>query len=288
LAIAYLNGSWKPPEQLSLSPLDRGFLFGDGVYEGLAIYHGQVFELDAHLVRLRQSLASIQLDPGVSDVWLQQLMEEGIRRSGLVTASCYLQITRGVDDTRNHIWPNTVSPTIFLMISESARLENRNNATITPLNMTLLEDYRWQRGDIKSISLLANGLLKNEAVSLGFDDAILIREGQITESTSSNVFLVKKGRIVTPPASMLLLNGITRQVVLKLAALHQLPFAESACSLDDLRSADEVWITSTGHEVWPVGRVGDQAVGTGLAGPVWQQMDELFQKHKALTGHVRV
>jgi len=277
MAIAYLNGSWQAPEAAQVSALDRGFLFGDGVYEGLAVYGGKVFEGEQHLQRLRRSLEAIGLDPGVTDDWLMELMNEGIARSGLGVASCYLQISRGPDAGRNHVWPEQMQPTIFMMISEAPKLLRQS---IVPLRVALLEDFRWHRGDIKSISLLANGLLRNEAVAKGYDDAVLHRNGLLTESTSSNIFLVRAGTIYTPAASNLLLHGITRQVVLDIAENNGLACEETDCPVSWLGDAEEVWVTSTGQEAWPVASINGRDVGTGEAGPVWRQLDQLFQQYK--------
>ena len=142
------------------------------------------------------------------------------------------------------------------------------------------QDFRWSRGDIKVISLIANGLLKNEALDEGFDDALLFRDGKLTEATASNAFMVKDGTVATPPKSNFLLHGITRDHVLGLLAGAGVPCEERAISEAELLAADEIWITSTGHEVWPVGQVNDCVIGNGSAGAVWQLVDSLFQASK--------
>ena len=157
---------------------------------------------------------------------------------------------------------------------------NFERTDVTPYRMVTLEDFRWGRGDIKVVSLIANGLLKNEALAQGYDDAILIRDGKVTEATSSNVFIATGGKIVTPPLSNYLLHGITRALALDLAREGGLPVEEREISAEELAGADEVWITSTGHEIWPVGEVDGKPVGNGEPGVMFKALDDLFQQAK--------
>ena len=277
MAICWINGDWLPPEEARVSVLDRGFMFGDGVYEVLPVYQGKPFSVPEHLARLARSLQEVRISPPMPDSDWKQLITEGVRRCGAPFASVYIQVTRGVATERRHEFP-AAEPTVLLMVTGAPGLERRE---IRPLDMVTLEDYRWGKGHIKSISLLANGLLRNEAMALGADDAILIRDGYVTEATASNVFIAKNGIIATPARSNYLLHGITRDHVLNLVRREDLPVEERNVSLEDLASADEIWVTSTGHEAWPVGTLNGKVVGNGQGGIIWTEVDTLFQQLKA-------
>ncbi len=277
MAIAYLNGEWQAPEDAKVSVFDRGFMFGDGIYEVMPVYGGQVFTLNEHLKRLNRSLREIRLASPFSDDQWKDLFAEAIEKSGEQTAFLYLEVTRGVATLRAHEYPVEVKPTVLVVVTAAPGLERRS---VVPYKMVTKTDFRWGRGDIKVISLIANGLLKNEAMDEGFDDAILIRDGRVTEATASNVFMVKDGVIVTPPKSNYLLHGITRDHVIELALSKNLSLEERHIKEGELAEADEIWITSTGHEIWPVGEINGTPVGNGEAGIIWQTIDSLFQESK--------
>ena len=277
MAIAYLNGEWMQPEAAKVSVFDRGFMFGDGIYEVMAVYDGRIFTLDQHLRRLQRSLDAIRIPNPHTDAEWTALLGEAVERAGENPAYLYLQVTRGVSSPRSHVYPADMQPTILVTVMAAPILSRED---VKPYRVLTREDFRWGRGDIKVVSLIANGLLKNEAIAAGFDDAILIRNGEVTEATAANVFIVRNGVVVTPPKSSFLLHGITRDHVAGLVRQAGIPLEERAISADELESADEVWLTSTGHEVWPVGQVNDTQIGNGAAGVVWQTVDELFQASK--------
>lgn len=277
MAIAYLNGEWMAPEAARVSVFDRGFMFGDGIYEVMAVYDGHIFTLEQHLVRLKRSLESIRLPSPLDDAGWRALLQEAVARSGENPAYLYLQVTRGVASPRSHEYPKAINPTVLVTVMAAPILQRQ---LITPYRVLTRQDFRWGRGDIKVVSLIANGLLKNEALDAGFDDAILIRDGEVTEATASNVFIVKDGVVATPPKSSFLLHGITRDHVIGLLQQAGVPFEERPVTEAELLAADEVWITSTGHEVWPVGQVNETTIGNGAAGVVWQAVDRLFQASK--------
>jgi D-alanine transaminase len=280
-AISYLNGSWQAPEEAKVSVLDRGFMFGDGVYEVIPVYNARPFAVDRHLARLGNSLREVGLPSPMTDAEWQALMVEGVERSGETTASIYLQVTRGVAPAREHRYPAKPRPTVLLMVSPSQLLERTK---VEPLEMITLEDFRWARGHIKTTSLIASGLLRNEAIARGADDAILIKDGRVTEATASNVFIAKDGVVITPPKSNHLLHGITRDVILELARRNRVEVQEREITPAELEAADEIMITSSTHEIWPVGRLDGRAVGNGAAGVVWRQLDGLFQEFKLAAG----
>ena len=278
MAIAYLNGQWLAPEEAKVSVFDRGFMFGDGIYEVMAVYDGRVFTLDEHIRRLTRSLEAIRITSPCDDETWRSLIHEAVERGDETPAYLYLQVTRGVRAPRDHVYPENAAPTVLITVMAAPALERK---AITPYRTVTRTDFRWGRGDIKVTSLIANGLLKNEALAAGYDDAILIRDGHVTEATAANVFIVRDGCVVTPPKSPYLLHGITRDHVVNLAKDAGIPMEERPISEAELLQADEVWITSTGHEVWPVGQVNDQVIGNGSAGVVWQTLDRLFQASKA-------
>ena len=279
MSIAYLNGEWLPLESARVSVFDRGFMFGDGIYEVMAIYGGRVFTLEDHLIRLVRSLGEIRLaSPHTEDEW-RSLILEAVERGQEDPAYLYLQVTRGVEMPRSHVYPAEVKPTVLITVTEAPILKRED---IKPYSLVTKTDFRWGRGDIKVTSLIANGLLKNEALAEGYDDAILVRDGYVTESTAANVFVVKDGVILTPPKSPYLLHGITRDHVLALAKGAGMAVEEREIAESELSQADEIWISSTGHEVWPVSHVNGQVIGNGAPGVLWQAVDDLFQASKRM------
>jgi len=269
----YLNGDYLPLSEAKISVLDRGFLFGDGVYEVIPAYAGKLFCLDAHLQRLKNSLMAIRL-PVIFDTekWidiLTPLLVEGEAQY------VYLQITRGVAEKRDHAFPEDCEPTIFAMCSPIAPFVYEQGVSA----MTL-DDMRWQFCHIKATTLLANILLRQQAVDEQCAEAILVKEGYATEGAASNVFAVIDGVLITPPINNDILPGITREVVLRLAAENDVAFDEDVISLEALQSASEIWLTSSIREILPVTLLDDAPVGLGEIGPVWQKIHTLFQEYK--------
>jgi len=264
------------PEEAKVSVFDRGFMFGDGVYEVMPVYGGRVFTLPEHVERLLRSLKEIRLETPYNDATWAALIQEAVAKSEEVESLVYLQVTRGVASERSHVYSD-VAPTVLITVTPAALRTN----TPKPLNVVTKADFRWHRADIKVTSLIANGLLKNEALAEGYDDAVLVRDGIVTEGTASNVFIVSEGVIKTPPKSNHLLHGITRDLVIRLAEEAGMPLSECELVEADVLEADEVWLTSTGLEVSPVGAVNGQTVGNGQAGVMWLAMDQIFQNKKA-------
>ncbi|MDZ7683741.1 MAG: aminotransferase class IV [Gammaproteobacteria bacterium] len=258
--------------------LDRGFMFGDGVYEVIPVYAGKAFTLDRHLARLDNSLGAVRIPNPMGIREWKSLIGEAITRSSEDLASAYVQVTRGLASHRSHIYPENPEPTVLVMVSPAPQLKRDR---VDSLEMITLDDFRWSRGHIKTTSLIAAGMLKNEAVARGADDAILVRDGHVTEATASNVFLAVGGKLVTPPKNNVVLHGITRDLVIELAVEGGLEVVERPVSASELDEADEIFITSSTHEAWPVGRLNGNTIGNGEGGVLWQEVDRLFQSYKA-------
>ncbi|WP_428355323.1 D-amino acid aminotransferase [Methyloprofundus sp.] len=269
----YLNGEYLPLSEAKVSVLDRGFLFGDGVYEVIPAYFGHLFCLEAHLQRLNNSLNGIRLTVSLdTQQWLdiiQPLLVEGEAQY------IYLQITRGVADTRDHAFPQQSKPTIFAMCSAIAPFAREQG-----VKAITLDDMRWELCSIKATTLLANILLRQQAVDKSCAEAILIKDGFATEGAASNVFAVIEGVLVTPPNSNEILPGITRDVIIDLAKSNKMSLREEAIAEVDLRKASEIWLTSSTREILPVITLDNERVGDGQVGPVWEKMQQLFQQYK--------
>jgi D-alanine transaminase len=273
----YLNGEFMPLEEARVPVLDRGFLFGDGVYEVIPVYGGHPFRLIQHLDRLERSLRETRIPLEYSlDDWMA-IFQPLIDSCESKDCGIYLQVTRGVA-IRDHSFPKAVEPTIFAMINPikpvpAKVLENGVHAIAR-------EDIRWSRCDIKSISLIGNVLMRQEAVESDAAETILIRDGMVTEGSASNVFIVKSGEVITPPKDEHLLGGITRDLVLELCVTHGLAVREAPIREQMLRAADEVWVTSSTKEILPVTVLDGQLVGEGKPGPVWHTLVELYGRCK--------
>ena len=278
MSICYLDGQYLPLEQARVSPMDRGFLFGDGGYEVIPVYSRRPFRLEEHIVRLGHTLAAIGLpDPHSAAEWAA-IVREIVARNDWQDQSVYLQVTRGADDKRNHAFPAVVRPTVFLM----------SDALVTPPAAQLesgvaavsAADFRWLRCDLKTIALLANCLLRQQAVAQGCAETILFRDGFLTEGAASNIFIVRDGVMLTPPKSHLMLPGITYDVVLELAQRHGLAHEVREILEDEVRAADEIWMTSSTKEVLAITTLDGRPVGSGRPGPVGRQMHAWYQDFK--------
>jgi D-alanine transaminase len=270
--LVYLNGSYVPLSEARVSVLDRGFLFGDGVYEVIPVYGGRPFRLDEHLRRLDHSLAGIRMVSPLSDSEWSDICGRLIDGPG--DQYIYLQVTRGAAPRRDHAIPAEIEPTVFVMCSPVAPSPADGIRAVT------LDDIRWRWCHIKAITLLANVLLRQEAMDRGAAEAILVRDGWVTEGAASNIFMVRDGVLATPPKSNELLPGITRDLVLELARKHGIAAEERSFRPEELREASEIWMTSSTREILPVIELDGSAVGGGEPGPVWQHMQALYRSYK--------
>lgn len=278
LPICYLNGEYVPLREARISPLDRGFLFGDGVYEVLPVYEQRIFRFREHFDRLDRSLREIRLaSPHTHTQWLA-ILEELIRRNGGAEMYLYVQVTRGMEFGRNHAFPAQVTPTVFAMAAPLPVLTDELRAN--GWSAVTVEDFRWGRCDIKSIALLANVLMKQQAADAGAQEAILVRNGEVLEGSSTSIFVAKNGLVATPPNSSRILPGTTRETAIELAEVP-LRIEIRPITLHELRTADEVWLSAATRDVLPVTRIDGQPVGDGKPGPLWQRMQRAFTDLRA-------
>lgn len=274
----YLNGEFMPIERAKIPVLDRGFIFGDGVYELIPVYSRHPFRLPEHLRRLQHSLDGIRLaNPHTDEEWTR-LIRELVARNPDEDQSIYLHVTRGVA-RRNHAFPKGVEPTVLIMsaplVTPPKELVVAGAAAITAA------DNRWLRCDIKAISLLPNVLLRQAAIDAGAMETVLLRDGFLTEGAASNIFVVKEGVLLAPPKDNLMLPGITYDVVLELAAADSLPHEVRVVSEYELRTAQEILLTSSTNEVLAITTLDGRAVGAGKPGPVFDRLYKLYQNYKA-------
>ncbi len=271
--IACVNGRFLPISRATVSIEDRGFQFGDGVYEVVRSYGGEVFRLDAHLERLVQSARAIKLPMRYSLAQWRRLIMRAYRMSGFPEAKIYLQLTRG-PAPREHGFPQTVRPTVVITVRKleplPATLRQDGVSAIT------VPDLRWGRCDVKSLNLLANVLAREDARAAKVFEAILVREGHVTEGAISNVFAVLRGTVTTSPTDPSILPGITRAATLDLVRAEGLPLAERSFSVEELQAAEEVFLTGTTIEIVPVVSINGSKIGKGSPGPVTQRLAQRF------------
>lgn len=279
--IVYLNGAFLPVDQAKVSVMDRGFLFADGVYEVVPLIDRHLVGLEGHLNRLRKSLFGISLPFEFQDRFFVDIFKTLFERNPDQgdNRAIYLQVTRGVSDTRAHPFPTEpITPTIFVQTTPvdilSFDVIKQGAAAVTT------EDLRWEWCHIKSTSLLPNVLSTQKAKEASAKEAILIRDGMVTEGASSNVFVVKDGEILTPHADKGILRGVTRDLVLDLAAQNNIPCREAHIPEAALYDANEVWVTSSTKEILPIVKINDRMVGDGSAGQVWLRMIDLYSAYK--------
>lgn len=299
----FFNGRFVAPEQAMVSVMDRGFLFGDGVYEVIPVYGGVPRREAEHLRRLQNSLRGIRLQPPLTDVqWsavFRRLLESATAAPSAVSASAdasaatgtpavdplaedhslYVQVTRGAAPARDHRFPADAEPTVLAMVQP---LKPRDESVAQRgVNAVLRDDIRWGRCDIKSIALLAAVLLRQEAHESDASEAILVRDGLAVEGSTSNLFIVREGVLMTPPTSRFLLAGVTRALTMELVRQAGIDCLECEIDVGALLSAEEVWLTSSTREIMPVTRLDGAAIGDGAPGPLWRRADALYHDYKS-------
>ena len=275
--MVYLNGKFLPIEEAKVPVLDRGFIFGDGVYEVVPVYSRVPFRLEEHLVRLERSLAETGIRNPLSRKQWGELVARVVVAQPFEDQGVYLQVTRGVAK-RDHAFPANAEPTVFVM---SNPLVNPPREQVDKGGMAVSAvDNRWLRCDIKSTSLLGNCLLRQLSAEAGGTETILFRDGKLTEASASNVFVVKGGTISAPPKGNLILPGVTYDVVVELARSNRLPLEIRDIAESEVRGADELWVTSSSKEVFPIVVLDGKPIGDGKPGPAFQRMFALYQEFK--------
>jgi D-alanine transaminase len=267
--VAFINGAFVPLAEAKVSIEDRGFQFGDGVYEVIRTYTGRPFALEAHLARLDRSAAALDLiQPYSHAEWTDHILE-GIRRAAFPEAKIYIQLSRGVAP-RDHAYSTELTPTVVMTVREFHPLDRSMQAA--GVDALTTEDIRWGRCDIKSVNLLANVLARQQVKQAQVFEAILVRAGLVTEGAVSTVMVVRSGTVMTAPEGPHILSGVTRAVVLDLARTEGIPIQERFVSQADLYGADEVFLTGTTVEVLAVVRIDGKVIGDGRPGPITQRL----------------
>ncbi|MCX7172735.1 MAG: D-amino acid aminotransferase [Proteobacteria bacterium] len=275
----YLNGEMVALNEARISVMDRGFLFGDGVYEVIPVYSRRPFRLFEHLRRLQRSLDGIRLaNPHTDDEWTA-LIKRLIAATDADEQQIYLQVTRGADTVRNHAFPKVTVPTVFMKCDPL--IPPHRQEFELGIAAVSASDNRWLRCDIKSTSLLANCLLRQQAEDAGCIETLLFRDGFLSEASASNVFVVRDGVLVAPPKTHLILPGITYDVVLELATRHGLSHELRDVTEAEVRLASEIWICSSTREVRAVVSLDGRSIGTGRPGPVYEKMHRWYQEFKS-------
>jgi D-alanine transaminase len=276
--IAHFNGELLPLDRIHISPLDRGFIFGDGVYEVIPVYDGAPLHAREHFERLQRSMSEIGLaNPHGVEEWIALTMKLLAHHPG--DQAVYIQVTRGVPPKRDHVIPKGLVPTVFMMcqplVTPSREQVDNGVACVTA------PDFRWEKCHIKSTSLLGNVLARQISVEAGAVETILLRGGYVTEASASNVFVVKDGKVAAPPRDNLILMGITYDLLMRLAKEGALELEVRRISEAELRSADEIWLSSSSKEVLAVTKLDARPVATGRPGPLFRRIHALYQDHKA-------
>ncbi len=280
--IVYLNGDYLPMDEARISPMDRGFLFGDGIYEVVPSYGGRLVGFTPHMQRMQTGLdaleISLQIDPGR---W-REIALELIRRNGGGDLGIYFHVSRGADTRRHHAYPIGLQPTVYAFAFEIPPEPPADKEAATRYRVTTAEDLRWKRCHIKSTALLGNVMHYQDGHSRGAQETILYNDrGEITEAAACNVFIVSRGVVATPPLDHQKLPGITRMMLLEILRRDgSIPTEERTVTLAELRAADEVWLTSSSKDLGPVVEVDGEPVGNGAVGDVWLAAQSLYANHK--------
>ena len=282
MTIAFLNDEFVPLNEARISPMDRGFLFGDGIYEVIPSYGGKLIGLDLHLARLENGLDEIGINIPWSRSELSDIFEGIMERNGYGNLGIYLQITRGVTMKRNHAFPSNTPPTFFAYTFDIPAPGSGDPHKVTHWKVTTRHDLRWQRCHIKSTSLLGNVLHMMEGVNDGAGEILLFdANNQLTEAAACNVFVVHNNEVKTPPLDQHKLAGVTRDMALHILRAHSsFSVHETQITKGEVLAADEVWLSSSTKELEPVVSIDGQPVGDGKPGPVWAQAQTLFDQHR--------
>ncbi len=274
--IAYVNGAFLPEDQATISIFDRGFLFGDGVYEVTPVIDGKLVDRAAHIGRLKRSLGEIRIEPPVPFETIDSLQEELRHRNQVTEGRIYLQVTRGAAE-RDFPFPRDAKPSLVMFARQVPFVDTE--ASKRGIRVKTVQDLRWRRRDIKTVMLLASAMAKQEAIDAGFDDAWMVEDGLITEGSSNNAYIVKGGIVQTRHLSNDILPGCTRRALLDLSATADVQILEKPFTPEEAKTADEAFITSATNLVMPVVGIDGAEIGDGKPGPLTQRLRHLYIEH---------
>jgi D-alanine transaminase len=282
MSIAFLNNEFLPLAEAKISPLDRGFLFGDGIYEVVPSYAGKFVGFTPHINRMQDGLKAIGIELDWDHARWQSMCNELVEKNGSGNLGIYLHVSRGADDKRFHAYPDNVAPTIFAFAFDIAPPPVADKSQIKGYKVSTTQDLRWQRCHIKSTALLGNVMHFQHGHAQGKNETLLYNDkNELTEASACNAYIVKDGTVITPPLDNQILPGITRYILLDaLRKDGSIPVVERVVSMDEVLSADEVWITSSSKEIAPVIEIDGQAVGDGQVGSVWQAAQSIYSANK--------
>ncbi len=273
----FLNGKFMPIEEAKVPVLDRGFIFGDGIYELVPVYSRAPFRLEGHLARMERSLSEVQIPNPYSRAEWTRIIEQVIDKQPFDDQGVYWQVTRGVAK-RDHAFPKDLQPTVFIMsnplVNPSKDIVENGGKAVTS------KDFRWHRCDLKTISLIGNCMLRQMSAEAGAVETLLFRDGRLTEASASNAYIVKDGVIATPPKDHLILPGITLDVVFDIVKRGNLPMEVREITEAEVFAADEVWVTSSSKEVVAIVEIDGKRIGAGKPGPVFRKAWQLYQDFK--------
>ncbi|MBV1787574.1 aminotransferase class IV [Marinobacterium sp. D7] len=282
MSIAYLNGTYLPLEEARISPLDRGFLFGDGIYEVIPYYNRQPVGFGPHMQRMINGLAALEIKCNKSvDEW-RELLGTLIAQNEGDNFGVYVHVSRGADTKRFHAYPENVEPTIFAFAFSIKEPEPVDRAQVHPYTVSSTQDLRWKRCNIKSTALLGNVMHFQQGYASGNNEILLYNDkNELTEGSSCNAFIVKDGVVITPIEDNQILPGITRRIIIdSLKADGSIKVEERTVTMDEVRNADEIWITSSSKEIAPVIKLDGNPVGNGEVGPVWEAAFRIYTERK--------
>ncbi|MBA6412618.1 aminotransferase class IV [Parahaliea sp. F7430] len=282
MSTVYLNGSFMPMAEAKISPMDRGFLFGDGIYEVIPSYGGKLVGFGPHMTRMQDGLDALEIQVQIDQDHWRDISQQLIERNGGGNLGIYLHISRGADSRRHHAYPENIAPTLFAFAFEIPPAPQADKALASTYKVSTTEDLRWKRCNIKSTALLGNVMHYQQGYANGHNETILYNaQKELTEAAACNVFVVKDGVVATPDLDYQKLPGITRFMAIDILRRDgNIPVEERTVSLAELRDADEVWLSSSSKELAPVVEIDGAPVGDGKVGDVWLAAQSLFVKHR--------
>lgn len=282
MSIVYLDGAYMPMEEARISPMDRGFLFGDGIYEVIPSYDGKLVGFGPHIERMNEGLGLIDINCRFTDADWREICDTLIEKNGAGNLGIYLHVSRGADSRRHHAYPENVEPTIFAFAFEIPAAPVADRDKVKPYKVSSTEDLRWKRCNIKSTALLGNVMHFQQGHASGNQEIILYNaNNEMTEGSACNAYIVKDGVVITPPLDHQILPGITRLMLLDILRKDgSIPVEERVVTMDEVRNADEIWLTSSSKEIAPVIELDGQPVGDGCVGAVWEKAQALYTANK--------